>query len=175
MSGRFSWSLTLAGAVTAVAVTFVLLTIGAGVGLLLLPPAQDAVPRGFVTGGALYFFVVQAFGFAVGGHVAGRLLGPMVESHAQEEIRAALHGLAVWAVTILATLVLAGVAGQALAALYGIAPDLDRHVAAVVSLWTGLGLLFSALVAMVAAVTARLEDDQETPWSLFAFHRGWRS
>jgi hypothetical protein len=48
----------------------------------------------FLTGGAIYFFAAQAFGFAVGGHIAGRLLGPQVESRTQEEFRAS-GGLAV--------------------------------------------------------------------------------
>lgn len=173
MSERFSWSLVLAGGVIAAAVTFVLLTLGAGIGLLFVHPSGP--PQGLFSGGAIYFFVAEAFGFAVGGHVAGRLMGPVVESPVQEEIRAAIHGLAVWAVTVLATVVLVGVAGHALATLYGIVPEPSPRVAATVSLWTALGLLFGALVAMVSAVTARLEDDAESPWGLFAFHKKWPS
>lgn len=125
---RFSWGLAFAGGVVATAVTFFLLMLGAGFGLLLIGPVNHAGPSvpTFLTGGAIYFFVAQAFGFAVGGHLAGRLLGPQVESREQEEIRAAAHGLVAWAVTILASLAvvaLAGVAalggGLAVAPLYG--------------------------------------------------------
>ncbi|MGH6887926.1 MAG: hypothetical protein ACREHF_01805 [Rhizomicrobium sp.] len=125
---RFSWGLAFAGGVVATAVTFFLLMLGAGFGLLLTGPVNHTGPSvpAFLTGGAIYFFVAQAFGFAVGGHLAGRLLGPQVESREQEEIRAAAHGLVAWAVTILATLAvvaLAGVAalrgGMAVAPLYG--------------------------------------------------------
>jgi hypothetical protein len=304
---RFSWGLAFAGAVVAAAVTLLLLTLGAGVGLLLMHPLtgdNPSIPR-FLTGGAIYFFAVQAFGFAVGGHVAGRLLGPLPESHFQEEVRAAIHGLVVWALAVLGTVVMLAAAGAATAALYGInrTASEPQHTSAVIvdrlfrpgleqtvttpgpanptavpppaigaaspieqpsespstvmltqpavgdgaharaeagrlieadfapggafttddrarltelvsqqagvsqreaslrvaaaesqltdrmhrtaeaarkttsyaSLWIAFSLLFGALVAMVAAVTARLEDDRETAWTLFAFHRGWRS
>jgi hypothetical protein len=124
---RFSWGLAIAGGVVAAAVTFFLLVLGSGFGLLLVNPLKSgAVASGFLTGGAIYFLAAQAFGFAVGGHLTGRLLGPLVESRREEEIRAAAHGLVAWAVTVLATLALvifAGLAavggGIALSALYG--------------------------------------------------------
>ena len=125
---RFSWGVAIAGGVAATAVTFFLLTLGSGFGLLLVNPAAhsgSAAPA-FLTGGAIYFFVAQAFGFAVGGHLAGRLLGPLIESRVQEDFRAAAHGLIAWAVTILATLFVMALAGltaastgATTAALYG--------------------------------------------------------
>jgi hypothetical protein len=125
---RFSWSLAIAGGVAATAVTFFLLTLGAGFGLLLVSPVTHTGPSlpTFLTGGAIYFFVAQAFGFAVGGHLAGRLLGPIVETGIQEEFRAAAHGFVAWAVTVLATLIVVAFAGATAistgattAALYG--------------------------------------------------------
>jgi hypothetical protein len=294
---RFSWGLTFAGAVVAAAVTLFLLTLGAGVGLLLMHPLTSGTPSvpHFLTGGAIYFLAAQAFGFAVGGHVAGRLLGPLPESHFQEEVRAAIHGLVVWALAVLGTVLMLAAAGAATAALYGINKTTSepQHAAAIIvdrlfrpgpeqtviaptnptapaigaanpvdepaatitvaqpaasnaaharaeagrlidaaagstfttddrarltqlvsqqawvspreaslrvaatesqlsdrmrrtaeaarkgasytSLWIAFSLLFGAVVAMVAAVTARLEDDRESAWTLFAFHRGWRS
>jgi hypothetical protein len=122
---RFSWGLAIAGGVGATAVTFFLLTLGSGFGLLLVSPTKDAIPA-FLTGGAIYFFVAQTFGFAVGGHIAGRLLAPLYESHHQDVVRAAIHGFVSWAVTVLATLAvlaLLGIAaagtGSVSAALYG--------------------------------------------------------
>jgi hypothetical protein len=264
---RFSWGLAIAGGVAATAVTFFLLTLGSGFGLLLVNPAAhsgSAAPA-FLTGGAIYFFVAQAFGFAVGGHLAGRLLGPLIESRVQEDFRAAAHGLIAWAVTILATLFVMALAGltaastgATTAALYGAtasrttdtsptaylvdvlfrpaqnnavtnswnavananaraeagrlvdmglargqqlgqddhdrlitlvaaeahisrdqaagridrmqadiqakikrAADIARKVASYASLWIAASLLFGALVAMLAAILARAEDDRE--------------
>jgi hypothetical protein len=125
---RFSWGLAFAGGVVATAVTLFLLLLGSGFGLLLVNPLKHTGPSvvAFFTGGAIYFFAAQAFGFAAGGHIAGRLLGPQIESRIQEEFRAAAHGLVAWAVTILATLTIVGLAGLAalsgsmsVAALYG--------------------------------------------------------
>ncbi len=112
---RFSWGLAFAGGVVATAVTFFLLVLGSGFGLLLINPVKHTGPSlpVFLTGGAIYFFAAQAFGFAVGGHIAGRLLGPQIESRVQEEFRAAAHGLVTWAVTILASLALVALAGMA--------------------------------------------------------------
>ncbi|HWY13863.1 MAG TPA: hypothetical protein VNX86_01830 [Rhizomicrobium sp.] len=125
---RFSWGLAFAGGIAATAVTFFLLMLGSGFGLLLIHPMTQgaaAVPS-FLTGGAIYFFVAQAFGFAIGGHLAGRLLGPELESRTQEDFRAGAHGLIAWAVAVLATLAVvgfaglaAGVGGAATASLYG--------------------------------------------------------
>src|SRR5471030_954010 len=125
---RFSWGLAIAGGVAATAVTFFLLSLGSGFGLLLINPVthSGASAPTFLTGGAIYFVVAQAFGFAVGGHIAGRLLGSLRESHLQEEFRAEAHGLIVWAVAVLATLTVVAVAGlsaantgASVAALYG--------------------------------------------------------
>ena len=110
---RFSWSLAIAGGVAATAVTFFLLMLGSGFGLLLVNPVTHSGPSlpAFLTGGAIYFFIAQAFGFAVGGHLSGRLLGPVVETQMQEDFRAGAHGLVAWAVTILATLAVIALAG----------------------------------------------------------------
>ncbi len=110
---KFSWSLAIAGGVAATAVTFFVLSLGSGFGLLLVHPITHSGPSApaFLTGGAIYFLCAQAFGFAVGGHLVGRLLGPLAESHFQEEFRTAAHGLIAWAVAVLATLTVVTLAG----------------------------------------------------------------
>jgi hypothetical protein len=119
--GRFSWGITIAGAVAATATTFFLITLGAGVGLALWTPS--VTPGGtatFLTLGAIWFFASQAFGFAVGGYLVGRLIGPeAAENRKEEEFRAAAHGFAMWAVAVVASLLLAAasstLAGAAIA------------------------------------------------------------
>jgi hypothetical protein len=131
---RFSWGIAIAGGVVATAMTFILLTLGAGFGLLLNGhPAHAGSSPVFLAGGGIYFFVVQAFGFAVGGHLAGRLLGPLVETQREEDIRAGAHGFVSWAVAILATLLVmafagmtAATTGAATAAIYGASSSNDR-------------------------------------------------
>ena len=126
---RFSWGLAFAGGVVAMVVTLVLLILGSGFGLLLVSPlghTGSSLPA-FLTGGAIYFFVAQAFGFAVGGHLAGRLLGAVAETRGQEELRAAAHALVSWSVAILGSMAIvaftgfaAAGGGAAIAALYGV-------------------------------------------------------
>lgn len=125
---RFSWGLAIAGGIIATAVTFFLLTLGAGFGLLLVNPVTHSGPSmtSFLTGGAIYFLAAMAFGFAAGGHLAGRLLAPQLESARQEEFRAAAHGLVAWATAVIATVVIVTIAGlvaagfgATTAALYG--------------------------------------------------------
>jgi hypothetical protein len=137
---RFSWGLAIAGGIAATAVTFFLLTLGSGFGLLLVHPlTQPSIAPIFLTGGAIYFFAAQAFGFAAGGHLAGRLLGPQVESRIQEDFRAGAHGFVAWAVAVLAMLtviafagLVAGTRGPGTAALYGMTtskPDVSEPTA----------------------------------------------
>jgi hypothetical protein len=70
---------------------------------------QTAATPAFLTGGAIYFFAAQAFGFAAGGHLAGRLIGPAPETAKEEEFRSAAHGLVVWALTVVATATLVAI------------------------------------------------------------------
>jgi len=101
-ASRFSWGPVVAGAVIATAVTFFLILVGSGLGLALTS-ARSATGTGlktFLTLGAIYFVAAQAFGFAIGGHVAGRLMPPAAGDSEEETFRADAHGLAVWALAV---------------------------------------------------------------------------
>lgn len=94
---RFNWGAVLAGAVVAAATSFFLLLLGAGFGLMLVPATGAAVFFGL---GAIYVLAAQAFGFAAGGHVTGRIIGPAIETSREEEYRAGAHGLVMWALSV---------------------------------------------------------------------------
>lgn len=111
-TGRFQWGIAIAGAVAATATSFFLLTLGSGVGLALASPAHAKSAGTFLTLGAIYFLAAQAFGFAVGGYLVGRLIGPEVENTAEEEFRAAAHGFVMWALAVVASLLLLGFASS---------------------------------------------------------------
>ena len=241
---RLRWGVIIAGAVAAIATSFFLLTLGSGVGLALVSPAHSKSAGTFLTLGAIYFLAAQAFGFAVGGYLVGRLIGPEVENTAEEEFRAAAHGFVMWAIAVVASLFLLGFAGAAtgtavagvmannssgdenasgywtdtmfrpalntpqvaadkeeagriLAAAGAATNDADttrlarlvsqdagvsmsaamarvsdteaqmrkkaddaRKIAAVVALWTAFALLFGAVVAVAASISARWMDDK---------------
>ncbi len=108
---RVDWPAVIAGAVAAAAISFVLLTFGAAVGL----SATSAWPdRGMsVTMAAILMGVwvalVQAGSFAAGGYVAGRLRGGAVDpSHVEREFGDGAHGFLVWGVGVLIGAILAG-------------------------------------------------------------------
>lgn len=94
---RFQWSAVIAGAVVAAATSLFLELLGAGLGLVLISGTGT-----FLTLGAIWVLASNAFGFAAGGHVTGRLIGPEVESKREEEFRAGIHGLVTWAIAVVA-------------------------------------------------------------------------
>jgi hypothetical protein len=119
-SSRFSWGITIVGAVAATATSFFLITLGTGVGLGMAKiPTTSADTTTFLTLGAIWFFASQAFGFAVGGYLVGRLIGPQAENSKEEEFRASAHGFVMWAIAVVASLLLAAasttLAGSAIA------------------------------------------------------------
>ena len=135
-SPEFSWRAVFAGAVVAVAVTFFLLLLGSGVGLSLIsiPDATATTAKNAVTLGAIYFFAAQAFGLTVGGYLAGRLMGPVLESENEELFHATTHGLVVWAVSVLAVVTMVAISGLAVAnsafnagALFGMAQTVHQE------------------------------------------------
>jgi hypothetical protein len=128
---RFNWSAIIGGAAVAVATAFFLTMLGAGLGLTLMPRQPGG---GFFTLGAIYFLAAQAFGFVAGGHVTGRLIGPRLESRKEEEWRAGLAGLVMWAITVAGGLVLlALVAAGGGPRLHGDGPRSESSIA---TYWT---------------------------------------
>ena len=101
-TGGFEWGAVAAGAVIAAGVTFFLILVGAALGLSLAGTRNLTAggAHSFLTVGAIYFFAAQAFGFAVGGHVTGRLMRPTPET-GDEHFRADAHGLAVWSLAVI--------------------------------------------------------------------------
>jgi hypothetical protein len=129
---RFSWGVVIVGAIAATATAFFLATLGAGVGLgfMTIPPTGRGATT-FLTLGAIYFLAAQAFGFAVGGYLVGRLLNPEVESSREEEFRAAAHGFAMWALAVVAGILLviasSTLAGSAVVAAGQASRNTDRE------------------------------------------------
>ena len=132
-AGHFNWGAVFAGAAVAIATAFFLTILGAGFGLTLMPRGGSTT---FLTLGAIWMLASQAFGFAAGGHVTGRLIGQAVETKKEEEIRAGAHGLVVWAVTVAGSLaLLAVVAAGGGARLYG---DTTRSESSISAYWADI-------------------------------------
>lgn len=165
-----AWSAIWAGTVTAIAVTLVLLAIGAGFGLASVSawPGLGAEATTFSIGAGIWLIVMQWISSSVGGYIAGRLRTRWHGLHGDESFfRDTAHGLITWAV---ATMIVAGVAVlmTTLAGLAAPAPDAAistaaaeeaREAATSVALFTGFSMLIGAFIASVSAVIGgRLRD-----------------
>jgi hypothetical protein len=108
-----SWPAILAGGVISAALTLVLFSLGAGLGLAVVSPWSDwnltAVRA--ATAAGIFAIVVGVMSSAVGGYIAGRLRSRWVGVHTNEiYFRDTAHGLLSWA---FATVLGAAVVGTA--------------------------------------------------------------
>jgi hypothetical protein len=95
-----SWAAVTAGAVASCALTLVLLSFGAGVGLSVVSPwANSGVSAtSFEIGTGLYFIVMAMISSAVGGYLAGRLRNRWIGVQSPEvHFRDTAHGFLAWA------------------------------------------------------------------------------
>jgi hypothetical protein len=96
------WGAVILGALAASAISMVLLTFGAGIGLSAASahPYAGASPKALAVISALYTAVTLVAAFAGGGYIAGRMRLPAAEELAEHEFRDGAHGFAVWALTL---------------------------------------------------------------------------
>jgi hypothetical protein len=112
------WGAVLAGAFLAAAISFVLLTFGAAIGLSATSPwPNSGVSAKLIATLAVLWAMMQQIGaFMVGGYVAGRMRSRWHEPTQHEvEFRDGLHGGLVWAVGIVIGAALAMAAAGAAA------------------------------------------------------------
>jgi hypothetical protein len=106
-----SWSGVIAGVFTAMAVSFLFIALGSGIGFSLASPFSSSPSTGTLTVlGAVWLVFAQAVGFATGGYVAARLRREPMPVHTGEtKFRDAASGLVVWAIGVVVTsMLLAG-------------------------------------------------------------------
>src|SRR5450631_3594945 len=114
-----SWGAILAGAIVAVSVSLILLTLGTGLGFASMSPWPDRgiSAAGFSVAGVIWLIVTQWLSAAIGGYIAGRLRQRWLVTHTHEVFfRDTAHGLVTWAV---ATLIVAMVLASSVASLIG--------------------------------------------------------
>jgi hypothetical protein len=98
-----SWSAVIAGALTAIAVSVIVISLGTGIGMELVSPYSYSSPSAgtMTVMGALWLVFAQAVGFAVGGYVAARLRRLPAGLHTDEvKFRDGANGLVVWAIGV---------------------------------------------------------------------------
>jgi len=100
-SSYVDWGAIIAGAVIAAAVSFVLLTAGAAIGLSLVSPYPSQSFGGYAAAVGVFWTVsASILAFLVGGYTAGRLRAGW-ERPDESEFRDGIHGALVWGASIL--------------------------------------------------------------------------
>lgn len=114
-----NWPAAFAGALVAVAITFILMMIGAGLGLTAVSPwsGQGASAAGVLTSAGIALLVIQWIASAAGGYIAGRMRAGWDGLHRDETFfRDTVHGLVAWTV---AALIIMGVTATSLFSVAG--------------------------------------------------------
>jgi hypothetical protein len=110
------WTPVILGALSAAAISFILVTFGATVGLGVsstAPTWRDASAALAILSG-IYLILQSVLSFGLGGYIAGRIRGSLSSVSALETQKIdGIHGLAVWALAVVMGAVLAGIVGSA--------------------------------------------------------------
>jgi hypothetical protein len=108
----FSWGAAIAGALAAIAISFILIALGAGVGLLKASPYQAWPSMTTLTAlGAIWIVLAQTWGYACGGYIAGRVRTRAPEASSDEtNFRDGVHGLVSWALGVVLVIAMFGIA-----------------------------------------------------------------
>lgn len=112
-----SWSAVIAGGVTTAAVSFMLLILGAGLGLTVVSPWSNSgvSATALGVGAIIWLIVTQWIAAGLGGYLTGRLRTKWVSVHTHEVFfRDTAHGFLSWA---LATIVSAALLASAVSAI----------------------------------------------------------
>jgi hypothetical protein len=113
---RLEWSPIVVGALTASAVSLILVTFGTAIGLGVSstsPSWRDASFALWLLSG-IYLVLTALVSFACGGYLAGRTRPPYAPASAEEvERRDGWHGIGSWALAILISTIIAALVGMA--------------------------------------------------------------
>jgi hypothetical protein len=110
------WTPAVAGALTAAALAFVLHSFAAAIGIAVSSTAptwrDSSVALTLLSG--LYLLLVAVVAFGVGGYIAGRMRAPVAASPDEIEFRDGTHGLVVWAIALVITVLMTWATAQSL-------------------------------------------------------------
>jgi hypothetical protein len=115
------WGPAIAGALTAAALAFVLHSFAAAIGLAVsstAPTWRDASVMLQLLSG-LYLVLVAIAAFGAGGYMAGRMRAPLDGSDNEIEFRDGAHGVLVWAIAMVLTVLMTWAVAQSLTRLAG--------------------------------------------------------
>ncbi|MBS1181015.1 MAG: hypothetical protein H6Q99_895 [Proteobacteria bacterium] len=162
-SSAVSWSAIIAGAVSAAALTFVLMLLGSGLGLTMVSPwaNQGASITTFAVSAAIWLIVVQWLSSALGGYMTGRLRTRWIGVHTDETFfRDTAHGFLAWA---LATLLVICMASSSLMSAVGTGVQAASNVASGAAMGASAGAASSADESTGSAATSYFVDSLFRP------------
>lgn len=170
-STAVEWGAITAGAVAAVGVTLILVTLGSGIGLSNVSPWSFANPSPVAFGiyAGLWLIIIQWLASAVGGYLTGRLRTKWVGIRTNEVLfRDTAHGFLAWAVATLIVVIVLTL-GSALAAasvppseasnISAEAAEQARRAAVNFAAYTSLSLLIGAFIGSVAGALGGYHRD----------------
>ena len=112
-----SWAAIFYGAVTAAAVSLILVALGSALGLRAVSPWSGASATSFTVVAAIWLIITQWLAAGFGGYLTGRLRTKWVATHTHEVFfRDTAHGLVAWALATVLTAALLVSAGVSMAA-----------------------------------------------------------
>jgi hypothetical protein len=112
------WGPVIAGALAAAAVSFVLMTFAAAIGLAIASPSPTwrDTSAGLAILSGVWILLVSIGSFALGGYLAGRVRSSWTTSADEIEFRDGTHGLLVWALAVVLAGLLTWITANALSA-----------------------------------------------------------
>jgi len=150
----FVWSVVIAGALAAWAVSFIFIALGSGIGLAVSSPYSGPGVTSMTITGAVWLIITESIAYATGGYIAARL---RVRDHIpgpETMFRDAAHGFMAWVVGVAIMALVIAIAGAIATPNSSAAPlsDAARTAAAYLSFWTFMALLFGAVAATLAGI-----------------------
>src|SRR6185437_5896584 len=151
----FSWSVVIAGALAAWAVAFIVISLGAGIGLAISTPYSGPGTASMTIAGAVWLVLAETLAFATGGYLAARL---RIRDHIpgpETKFRDAAHGFMAWVVGVGLTtfaVLLAGLFAPHTGTTATVDAETARQAAAYIAFWSFMALLFGAVAATLAGI-----------------------
>jgi hypothetical protein len=164
------WGAIIAGAVGAVGITFILISLGGALGHVTVSPwsPSGASPKAFGRVAAIWLIVTQWLASGLGGYLAGRMREKWVGIRTDEVVfRDTAHGFLAWALAVLLVVTLltlgslaAGTTAASAGAVSPEAAEAARKIAGGFAFYSALSLLIGAFIASVAGALGGFHRDE---------------
>ena len=165
------WGAITAGALGAVGISFILISLGGALGHAAVSPwsPSGAAPTAFGRVAAIWLIVTQWLASGLGGYLAGRMREKWVGIRTDEVVfRDTAHGFLAWALAVLIVVALLtlgsiGVGATAASTSGAVSPEAAeaaRKAAGGFAFYSALSLLIGAFIASVAGALGGFHPDE---------------